>query len=914
MKNFFAFTCISILLFACSGGSEQASNDIETIPNISATMQITSGLDANDKPINNVDYFPPQLGKAYAYIHLEQIPNGQHKFQCKVSRGEQKNVFQGETFNFKVSDGKHKLWSWVEFEKLQGPGEYTFDIYIDEKMILRAPFSILNPTQMNSNYPAYWLDENLYAQYDLKEAAVTEQWKVQSIAFMEDPIVSVNVIPYKKDNRFFVTTMSPRGERKMYEIKKNEKVLIRDFGVGPVEEVQFHTSYGLDHINLITTADTFNMRVSLISGEWKEIGSWEAYDWPKERQFRTRTGSGEQYVSFDCKDGIRYVDGKSFSTITYFDCDVTKGWATWHQNDQLVYFSNGKGVFMYDAYNRNNPDRKFEQILFDPTIRYLQYFQNHEKDFLAFSKGKQLQVATNLKGYAFQSEYNYENKFRRLLKEWSIYETSKTIEFYPEPKVIIDHTTSFEIEGEQMIVEEVGTITDGSYREQKLWRMYKSYYYDKGSESLYENVDYNYMIKYPGMLVFLKNHMASEEWLNDFNIAIPDAGFSLNRHAVFSSDDQFHIDSNTQFGQLLAEKYIKSPTIELELVASVASYDSTKFELLGDDFYKQKEDDGSINKLMPDGRRLVYQYAFKDYSITPEKINLDDYVIFTTRSCDGSKSDIASVHDLDEAALSEIGSINEQPIYSFNDQNHQALKSAYDSYKTALEESGVLEYDDSYNLMSYDDFLTKPSIFYWKDPFGRYIRFSHKELLPPLNCEPIVYFYPVEPQEIDFKLDEKIDVLASYPKYHEGWKMMVNPDGKILDAKTGAVDHRVFWEGISGLLPSLTRGHVVAKAEVDGFLSERLQSLGLNDFEIAEFKEAWLSYLTEKEYCFIGFYNQELISQYAPINIEPKPETVIRVLMDYRPLDEFTEVLPPKLQPTPERNGFTVVEWGGLKR
>ena len=46
------------------------------------------------------------------------------------------------------------------------------------------------------------------------------------------------------------------------------------------------------------------------------------------------------------------------------------------------------------------------------------------------------------------------------------------------------------------------------------------------------------------------------------------------------------------------------------------------------------------------------------------------------------------------------------------------------------------------------------------------------------------------------------------------------------------------------------------------------------------------------------------------LEIEPKPDSVIRILMDYKPLSKPIEVVEQKIT-TPERDGFTVVEWGG---
>ncbi len=47
-----------------------------------------------------------------------------------------------------------------------------------------------------------------------------------------------------------------------------------------------------------------------------------------------------------------------------------------------------------------------------------------------------------------------------------------------------------------------------------------------------------------------------------------------------------------------------------------------------------------------------------------------------------------------------------------------------------------------------------------------------------------------------------------------------------------------------------------------------------------------------------------------PLEITPKPDTIMRVLMEYKPLNEKISIKKQKLS-TPKRRGFTVVEWGG---
>jgi len=56
---------------------------------------------------------------------------------------------------------------------------------------------------------------------------------------------------------------------------------------------------------------------------------------------------------------------------------------------------------------------------------------------------------------------------------------------------------------------------------------------------------------------------------------------------------------------------------------------------------------------------------------------------------------------------------------------------------------------------------------------------------------------------------------------------------------------------------------------------------------------------------------QKEIDDVAPLSISPKPDTIIRVLMDYQGLDEYKNIIEQKII-TPERKGFIVVEWGGV--
>ena len=55
----------------------------------------------------------------------------------------------------------------------------------------------------------------------------------------------------------------------------------------------------------------------------------------------------------------------------------------------------------------------------------------------------------------------------------------------------------------------------------------------------------------------------------------------------------------------------------------------------------------------------------------------------------------------------------------------------------------------------------------------------------------------------------------------------------------------------------------------------------------------------------IGLYTEN-----AKLNITPNPDSMLRVFMAYKKLEEPIEIEEPVIEPF-ERKGFTVIEWGG---
>ena len=105
-------------------------------------------------------------------------------------------------------------------------------------------------------------------------------------------------------------------------------------------------------------------------------------------------------------------------------------------------------------------------------------------------------------------------------------------------------------------------------------------------------------------------------------------------------------------------------------------------------------------------------------------------------------------------------------------------------------------------------------------------------------------------------------------------------------------------------------GFVVKGEDSANFLEEKLEILGLNERESEEFIVYWLPKLEANKYNYIRFLNKEEIDENMPLEIEPKPDTQIRVLMTFKGLNKEIKVEEQQLTRV-ERKGYTVVEWGG---
>lgn len=174
--------------------------------------------------------------------------------------------------------------------------------------------------------------------------------------------------------------------------------------------------------------------------------------------------------------------------------------------------------------------------------------------------------------------------------------------------------------------------------------------------------------------------------------------------------------------------------------------------------------------------------------------------------------------------------------------------------------------------------------------------------------KPVIYLYPEQEQEVSVRLDYDGKLTCAYPAYDDGWNVTAAPDGTLTD-ESGKEYNYLYWEGETDQEYDFSEGFCVAGEDTAKFLENALDRLGLTRREANEFIVYWLPRMEQNEYNLISFQS-EVYTDHARLSIQPEPDTVIRVFMAYKPLDHYQEI-PEQSLSTPERSGFTVVEWGG---
>ncbi len=188
--------------------------------------------------------------------------------------------------------------------------------------------------------------------------------------------------------------------------------------------------------------------------------------------------------------------------------------------------------------------------------------------------------------------------------------------------------------------------------------------------------------------------------------------------------------------------------------------------------------------------------------------------------------------------------------------------------------------------------------------------------------KPVIYVYPAQSQPMHIQLGVKGTLGFTYPQYYipgpldsavQGWSFTADPNGTI--HQNGKEYDYLFWDAkvpTKQFNNTIGSGFFVHRDSLVPFFERTLTQMGLNAREQQDFITYWCPLMQKNETSFVHFMFTEEYDSIATINITPKPDHLFRVFMVWRDADayDYTEVLPQEI-PKVNREGFTVIEWGG---
>lgn len=180
-----------------------------------------------------------------------------------------------------------------------------------------------------------------------------------------------------------------------------------------------------------------------------------------------------------------------------------------------------------------------------------------------------------------------------------------------------------------------------------------------------------------------------------------------------------------------------------------------------------------------------------------------------------------------------------------------------------------------------------------------------------MTKKPVIYLYPTSEQSVSVKLDYNGELTCTYPEYKDGWNVIAEPDGTLTNIGDKRKYSYLYWEGISKNQWDMSKGFVVKGEDTEEFLQEKLEYMGLTPREYNEFIVYWLPIMQENKYNLITFAGEDY-ENLAKLNITPKPDSILRVMMLFKSLDKPIEIEEQEIKSF-ERKGFTVIEWGGTE-
>ncbi len=262
-----------------------------------------------------------------------------------------------------------------------------------------------------------------------------------------------------------------------------------------------------------------------------------------------------------------------------------------------------------------------------------------------------------------------------------------------------------------------------------------------------------------------------------------------------------------------------------------------------------------------------------------------------------------------KSMLSAVGTTPKgQTVYQLPISNALAKKIFKEDY---IPDNAALA--KKYRNLTISQFSSQHGYFLVKNDFGEYVLYLNDSLVIHGGCaKPVIYLYPTTTTNVSVSVGAQITKSDPFYGTH-GWQnVTTHPDGSL--TYQGKYYPSLFWEGYGyGFYPQINSGAIVPTKDASTTVRAQLSAQGLTTNEINDFMTFWQPKLQSitQPYVRLSWLGTTEMNRLAPLHINPAPQTLIRVFLDFQGLDK-PYGLPAQHFSTPTRNGFTAVEWGGL--
>ena len=176
-------------------------------------------------------------------------------------------------------------------------------------------------------------------------------------------------------------------------------------------------------------------------------------------------------------------------------------------------------------------------------------------------------------------------------------------------------------------------------------------------------------------------------------------------------------------------------------------------------------------------------------------------------------------------------------------------------------------------------------------------------------AKPILYLYPEEKTKVTVTFEHPEYLETTYPKFTSKWLVTADTDGTLTDSN-GKNYYALYWDEKKVHSTDFSEGFYVEKDDAIDFLEKKLSYIGFNEREMNEFIMYWLPILEKNGKSLVYFELTEERESYNKINISPKVDSLLRVVIHVKKVDKKTNIKKQSLVKF-KRKGFVAVEWGG---